>query len=57
MPFVLLSHMLQEYSSMMNTDSTDSKEKSKEMNIPHEMQGIVIGATPIDRKQKEISPI
>lgn len=57
MPFVLLSHMLQEYSSMMNTASTDSKEKSKGMNIPHEMQGIVIGATPIDRKQKEISPI
>jgi hypothetical protein len=54
MPFVLISHMMQEYSSMMNTDD---KKDDKACNIQQDMQGIVIGATPFNRNQQEISPV
>lgn len=54
MGFTLLTNMLAEYTSLMNVD-TD--EKQGKFNVQQDMQGIVIGATPFNRDQKEISPI
>ena len=54
MGFTLLTNMLSEYTSLMNVDADEKKGKFK---LQQEMQGIVIGATPFNRDQKEISPI
>ena len=36
---------------------TENDEKQGKSNVQQDMQGIVIGATPFNRDQKEISPI
>ena len=54
MGFTLLTNMLAEYTSLMNVDTDEKQGKFK---VKQEMQGIVIGATPFNRDQKEISPI
>lgn len=54
MGFTLLTNMLAEYTSLMNVDNNEKQDK---FNVQQDMQGIVIGATPFNRDQKEISPI